>query len=82
MGTSKLDGKEEEIRMLLEKEVSKTSITKIVAPSTISFGPESSSRRAQMADRGGSVLRAYFYSNLGGTLLNPHANSRLRQVVV
>jgi hypothetical protein len=26
------------------------------------------SRRAQMADRRGSVLRAYFYSNLGATL--------------
>ena len=30
LGTSKLDGKEEEIRMLLEKEVSKASIAKIV----------------------------------------------------
>ena len=31
--TSKLDGKEEEIRMLLRKEVSKTSIAKIVGVS-------------------------------------------------
>src|SRR3989440_9377255 len=30
LGTSKLDGKEEEIRMLLEKEISKASIAKIV----------------------------------------------------
>src|SRR5215210_1094787 len=34
LGTSKLDGKEEEIRMLLEKEVSKASIAKIVAVSS------------------------------------------------
>jgi len=34
LGTSKLDGKEEEIRMLLEKEVSKASIAKIVGVSS------------------------------------------------
>ena len=33
LGTSKLDGKEEEIRMLLEKEVSKASVAKIVGVS-------------------------------------------------
>jgi hypothetical protein len=33
LGASKLDGKEEEIRMLLEKEVSKRSIAKIVSVS-------------------------------------------------
>ncbi|MGZ3318568.1 MAG: recombinase family protein [Isosphaeraceae bacterium] len=33
-GTSKLDGKEEEIRMLLEKQVSKASIAKIVGVSS------------------------------------------------
>ena len=37
LGTSKLDGKEEQIRMLLEKEVSKRSIAKIVdvSPTTV-----------------------------------------------
>ena len=34
LGTSKLDGKEGEIRMLLEKEVSKASIAKIVGVSS------------------------------------------------
>ena len=34
LGASKLDGKEEEIRMLLEKEVSKASIAKIVGVSS------------------------------------------------
>ena len=34
LGTSKLDGKEREIRMLLEKEVSKASIAKIVGVSS------------------------------------------------
>jgi DNA invertase Pin-like site-specific DNA recombinase len=34
LGTSKLNGKEEEIRMLLEKEVSKRSIAKIMDVST------------------------------------------------
>jgi hypothetical protein len=33
LGRSKLDGKEQEIRMLLEKEVSKASIAKIVGVS-------------------------------------------------
>jgi DNA invertase Pin-like site-specific DNA recombinase len=34
VGTSKLDGKEEEIRMLLEKQVSKASVAKIVGVSS------------------------------------------------
>ena len=34
LGTSKLNGKEEEIRMLLEKQVSKASIAKIVGVSS------------------------------------------------
>ena len=34
LGTSKLDGKEGEIRMLLEKEVSKASIAKIMGVSS------------------------------------------------
>jgi hypothetical protein len=34
LGTSRLDGKEAEIRMLLEKQVSKASIAKIVSVSS------------------------------------------------
>ena len=37
LGTSKLDGKEDEIRMLLQKEVSKASIAKILGASTTSL---------------------------------------------
>jgi DNA invertase Pin-like site-specific DNA recombinase len=37
LGTSKLDGKEEEIRLLLEKRVSKASIAKIVGVSPINL---------------------------------------------
>ena len=75
LGKSKLDGKEEEIRMLLEKTVSKASIAKIVGvsapPSTTSSGPESSTQRLQKARRGGTVLSVYFRRNLGGTLGQP-----------
>jgi DNA invertase Pin-like site-specific DNA recombinase len=56
LGTSKLDGKEGEIRMLLEKEVSKRSIAKIVgvSPTTLrhfirtrKLAPETSKGRAR-----------------------------------
>ena len=58
--------------MLLEKEVSKASIAKIVGISRTALHHFIRTRKldrwAQMADHKGSVLRAYFYSNLGGTL--------------
>jgi helix-turn-helix protein len=44
LGKSKLDGKEEEIRMLLEKTVSKASIAKIVG---VSRGSGKTSWRTQ-----------------------------------
>ena len=71
LGTSKLDGKEEEIRMLLEKEVSKASIAKIVGVSSTNLHHFIRTRKldpkAPEAKYGAAVLRAYFRSNLGGT---------------
>ena len=77
LGTSKLDGKEGEIRKLLEKEVSKRSLAKIMDVSTTNLrhfirtrklAPEAlkGTSKSQREVRG---LRAYFCSNLGGTLV-------------
>ena len=72
LGKSKLDGKEEEIRMLLEKTVSKASIAKIVGVSRTALHHFIRTRKlAPKASKGeprGAVLRAYFRRNLGGTL--------------
>jgi len=60
LGHSKLDGKEDEIRMLLKKEVSKASIAKIVGVSrtalhhfiaTRKLDPKASKRRSTPVDR-------------------------------
>ena len=76
LGTSKLDGKEGEIRKLLEKEVSKRSLARIMDVSTTNLrhfirtrklAPEAlkGTSKSQGEVRG---LRAYFCSNLGGAL--------------
>ena len=56
-----LDGKEEEIRVLLQKQVSKASIAKIVGVTRPLF--TALSRQGAYAH----ILKGYFYTNLVGT---------------
>ena len=69
---SKLDGKEGESRMLLEKQVSKASIAKIVGVSSTNLRhfirTQNSPQKPQKAGTGSAILKGYFYSNRGGTL--------------
>jgi DNA invertase Pin-like site-specific DNA recombinase len=62
LGKSRLDGKEEEIRLLLQKQVSKASIAKMSASRDPPF--------TALSRRGGyaHILKGYFYTNLVGTL--------------
>jgi len=63
LGKSRLDGKEEEIRLLLQKQVSKASIAKIVGVTRPPF--------TALSRQGGyaHILKGYFYTNLVGTLV-------------
>ena len=68
LGKSRLDGKEEEIRVLLQKQVSKASIAKIVGVTRPTI--------YRFIRQGGyaQILKGYFYTNLVGdptTLARP-----------
>jgi hypothetical protein len=59
LGKSKLDGKEEEIQLLLEKDVSKTSVAKIVGVSPTALRHFIRTRKLDpKASKGRSCLRA------------------------
>jgi hypothetical protein len=65
LGKSRLDGKEEEIRLLLQKQVSKASIAKISASRGLPL--------TALSRQGGyaHILKGYFYTNLVGTHASP-----------
>ena len=67
-------GKEEEILILLQKEVSKASIAKIVGVSRTAIHHFINSRKLpklHSRSHGCIVLKGYFCNNLGGTLTCP-----------
>ena len=72
LGTSRLDGKEQDIRVMLGKKVSKASLAKILdvsaPPSTTSSRP-ARSLRADYNARDGLML--YFNTNMGATPSTP-----------
>jgi hypothetical protein len=61
LGKSRLDGKEEEIRLLLQKQVSKASIAKIVGVTRPTI------HRFIKTSGYAHILKGYFYTNLVGT---------------
>ena len=72
LGKSKLDGKEEEIRMLLEKRSPRRRSPRSWASPATALHHFIRTRKldpkASKGETGGAVLRAYFRRNLGGSL--------------
>jgi DNA invertase Pin-like site-specific DNA recombinase len=71
---SRLDGKEEEIRILLQKQVSKASIAKIVGVTRPTI--------YRFIRQGGyaQILKGYFYTNLVGTPRRSHCHASRRHL--
>ena len=77
LGTSRLDGKEQDIRALLGKDVSKASIAKILdvlplRPLPLHPDPQD---RSGLTPKARTALMLYFNTNVGATLIAPDPTS-------
>ena len=76
LGTSRLDGKEQDIRALLGKDVSKASIAKILDISRSALYHFIQTARSLRADpKARTALMLYFNTNVGATLIAPDPTS-------